>query len=505
MFDIDRKQYIFKLSSGRTINIYHKQTTGICFSTLNRKGTWYAPAVIVKNAVPGFGAYLDKNDVVHILYQDYNGELTYTYYCNSSWNTVPVAIGRNPAHKIKNLCLTGSDNYIFAFYTIEYTDISYLYFQIGTIKGNLLEPHVIDVIDTTVPCFCPAIDKYGNASVFYLQKNNRVTVPGFRTYDLESSQWGYFMQYPSIETGDKPGILSYCFDTHNNMHLLFNRSIASGNELHHTVRSEDQVLWQQEIGLSSSPLPFKNAALVIQDSLLVAYWSEDGNIHYCTSRDYGITWMNQEAYTDLKGKHVYCMSYSSNHAAEEPYVSGLCIPGNYVGGFSLAFYRDEKLMQAAYATDILTGKSADEIKGHEVSDTGINKEDEKHTPPYCSAAFCKESARYYDKLFTEIEKLDIRQTLLETEISNIKKQLSEEKKHLSTNTVPGTVRPEAGKQEAVKPEAVKQEDAKPEAIEQEETAKVLPKNMPLMTGAGFSFVTPEYLKSLKKHEPGGTK
>jgi hypothetical protein len=334
------------------------------------------------------------------------------------------------------------------------------------------------------------------------------------------------MQYPGTEADKKFNIVSCCFDAHDNMHLLFSREVASGNELVHAARPGNQLFWQPETCLAASQLLFSDAALIRQPGILAAYWIEHGNIYYCASGDLGKTWNKQSSYHGLKEKQLYCMSYSSNFSGEAPRVSGLCVPGNYTQGFSLAFYKDDQLKAVVNKDDRL--KAALNIEEEPACSTSdINKEAtgtdiynsiEKHRPEYCPEA-CREYARYYDKLFTEIEKLDIRQTLLEAEISSLKKQIAEDKtreakalnnesistekvqsvnkadKHSDTGIVPAAVGSEANKQEPDKSAKDKQQDKE----------KTPEKTMPLMVGAGFSFVTPEYLKSLKKQEPGGLK
>lgn len=496
MYDINRKHFIFRQSTGRTVNIFYREAAGICLSTLNKKGAWHAPAVIYKNAVPEFSAYMDKNDGIHILHQDKSGSVTYTYNENSVWNSTPINAGRNTVHRIRQLQMTGFDTSIYLFYTIEYPDSCFLYFQKGNITGSLLEPHVLDSIEGKSPWFSPAVDSKGNISIFYIQKGIAQAIQGYRAYDSSIGRWSSFVYHPASTAEEKLSILAACFDDSDNLHLLSNKAGADSNELIHLFKASDQEAWDEK-SLGNSALPFEDAALAQLAGTTIAYWTETGSILYCKSKDNGTTWSQKETYLPLQGKQIYCMSYSSNDPAEGPPVSGLCLPGSYSGGYSLAFYDNKQQLPDS------------------VKPSTINIEEKEENIP-------AEFSRYYEELFIEIEKVSIRQTLLENEINNIKKQLAEEKvKAEKINTTAETDKAEktslpaetAKAPEIETPKEMSQPEEKTateekaktedktkteEKAKTEDKAKAIGKSASLLPGAGFSFVTPEYLKSLKK-------
>lgn len=224
MFEHNKKQYIFKLSNGRTVNIFYKENSGIYISALNKRNLWTEAAPLVKDAMPGFSADMDKKDNIYIAFQDRHGNIVRGSYSGDNWNVKTVLNSKNPSSYDKYLHTLCIEDRVFYFYVLEYSGNKLLSYQVQSNNGNLSTPKVIDYVSsgTTIP-FTVIHKPQNELYIFYKSNDKKNPLLGFKSYSFDKDQWGDFKSI-SNET-EEGNIIATISDSDGNLHLLWQKNI----------------------------------------------------------------------------------------------------------------------------------------------------------------------------------------------------------------------------------------------------------------------------------------
>ena len=142
MYNQDKKQFIFKLSNSESWNFFVDAKNNLCYSRLNKRKTWEKPNLIKKQVYPSFYADIDKKDTFHIIFQNLDGDIFYTFINSKTSKTIPILKSKNSLVYDKYLHLIPSSDSVHFFYVLHYKNSMILSHQIFK-NATLSNPQIL--------------------------------------------------------------------------------------------------------------------------------------------------------------------------------------------------------------------------------------------------------------------------------------------------------------------------------------------------------------------------
>lgn len=339
MFDIGNKQFIFKNSSGRVVNIYHNDKLSICISTLSKRNLWTEPEYIFKNAFSEFYAYMDANDNYHIICQDSKGNLVYVYSQNAEWHSLPILSSKNPFPDKKHPYITHYDGQPNVFYTITHSNNIMLVHQPVTQKGTQCVPKVIDYVSAKEFSHNIVKDSIGNIYAVYLPALKLSDYILCKKYSKENGAWA---KHASIPIASPEVSAATCvLGKNDTLHIVLRSEIdKKSNIAYFKTNLQGNTIIADNIIYSGKALINYYSILEMPPKIIV-YWFTNSAMYYSESADNGNSWSNpSEYYLPIASRYVHCIVYSSNF---QPEIGKICctdLPGILSNGFKLAFVQN---------------------------------------------------------------------------------------------------------------------------------------------------------------------
>jgi len=335
MYSSEKKQFIFRLSSGKTLNLYHDSRLGICLSLLTKRNIWTEPISLQKNAHRYFFADIDTEDKIHIVFQDNQGNIFYSCMENESVSTMPILSSKTNSSYNKHFFLIPMRNCIHVFYVLQHSGSYLLSHQI--LEGDkVLTPRVIDYVTESEYPYSVVLDKSNNLFVFYQSSDGKHLQLGSKKYNSAQGFWGDFTaitrfdgnsEYPKTIM-DKDGII----------HICYQRCAQKQYELIYQQKIPDRNIWTSECVIHTSATPFKDASILCLEGNIIVYWVRDNIIYYSSSKDSGNNWSRPARYNFPAGRQLMCIRYKSNAAYDSAKMSVREIPGAFINGIKFAFF-----------------------------------------------------------------------------------------------------------------------------------------------------------------------
>ncbi|HEY9059955.1 MAG TPA: hypothetical protein VIO64_05545 [Pseudobacteroides sp.] len=337
MYNSKNKQYVFKQSTGSVWNFFSDERKGICYSILSKRNTWSEPVIVHKDFLPPFYIDMDFEDNFHVLFQDKQGNIFYTFLDKSNVKTVQVLKSNIPSVYNKYLQLTATRNNINIFFIVDHNNSHILAHQ--TISGKVINPpKVIDYIFKNEHPYSILTDKSGSIYVFYQVSDGKYIQIGFKKYTPSQKTWGEFTsvtryngdcQFPKAVIDNKDIIsIVYQRKTEKNIELVYQQKVPERN------------MWSVETVIHSSSYSFNNSSIVLSNGNINVFWIRDDNINFSMSSDLGKSWGKPSKYSFPVSKQLLCFSFKSNNPYECDKVYAKEIPGSYLNGYRLAFYQE---------------------------------------------------------------------------------------------------------------------------------------------------------------------
>jgi hypothetical protein len=336
MYDAEIKQFVLRRSNGDIWNFFHDERQGLCYSNLTKRSTWSNPVTLHKNANPHFHVDMDQEDNFHILFQDNQGNIQYSYLSEDSLRTVPVLNSKTPTAYNKHFYIVPFRNNVHFFYTLQHDNSILLACQILS-DGKAGSPKVVDyVTDSRFPCSV-ICDKSSNIYAFYQSSDGKNLQIGFKKYNLAQMLWSDFIPVTKYD-----GNCEYprtVMDASGILHLCYQRHSAKLYEMVYLQKVPDKNLWTNEVVVHSSIHPFDNSSILwINDSIIV-YWVRDDMVFYNAGAQSGTSWSKPLKLNFQAGRQLVCLHYKSNTVYEATRIVVHNIPGSFVGGLRLAFHQ----------------------------------------------------------------------------------------------------------------------------------------------------------------------
>lgn len=342
MYSSDKKQFIFRQSSGKTLNLYYDNRLGICLSLLTKRNIWTEPVSLQKNAHRCFFADIDSEDKIHIVFQDNQGNIFYSCMENESVSTMPILSSKTNSAYDKHFFLIPLKNCIHVFYVLQHSGSYLLSHQV--LEGDkVLTPRVIDYVTNSECPYSVILDKSNNLFVFYQSSDGRYLQLGCKKYNSAQDFWGDFTaitrfdgdsEYPRTVM-DKDGII----------HICYQRYAQKQYELIYQQKIPDRNIWTSEYVIHTSAYPFKDSSILCLEGFITVYWVRDNTIYYSSSKDSGNNWSRPARYNFPAGRQLMCFQFKSNVPYESTKIAVKEIPGAFINGIKFAFF--EQFQEAA--------------------------------------------------------------------------------------------------------------------------------------------------------------
>lgn len=476
MFDVNNKQYILNLSTGRKAYLYYSQSSGILMRWQSEDGKWQDPVPAAKNGLKGFSACIDGYNGIHVLYQDYNGNIIYMKYSEGAWNRKPVLHNRNQDTADKQLHIACCESGIYAFYTIEYMEKKYLNFQDLKDSDSPAAPKTIDQV-ISFPAYRVVSDNNGNMTIFYKALKDGKKISGFRTYETGSLKWSSFQPFPSPHS-DLTAICAAA-GLSGAIHLGLQRNEEGKYCLIHCKVIPGANKWES-ITLAESDETFGNTEIYTEEDCIRIFWADKTGISCRTSHDGGNNWDTEQNLDGFDEKHISCFSYIQNIGGKGGEVRSSVIPGSFKDTPKLAFLNIKLPSGNAFVeeseAESLRRTIAETLKllSGSINDLRSSVRELHKRLDSLDAA--------QQQLELDMSKYGIKDKFIENDMAKIRSEL-------------GALKTRIDDYDAVKAKP----DANPKVSgNSSENFGNYPDNIPLMPGAGFNSVTAEFLKGAKK-------
>ncbi len=415
MYNSRNKQYLFKQSTGSTWNFYSDDRYGLCYSILSKRNTWSEPVSINKNFLPPFYIEMDFEDNFHILFQDKQGNIFYTFLDKSNVNTLQVLKSNVATSYNKYLKLIVSRNTINIFFIIDHNNSHILAHQ--TINGKTINPpKVIDYVLKNDHPYSLLKDKSGNIYVFYQVSDGKYLQIGFKKYNTNQKIWGEFT--PVTRFNGDCQFPKTVIDNKDIISIIYQRKTDKQIELIYQQKVPERNMWSSETIIQTSSYAFNNSSIILLNGNVIVYWIRDDNIYYSMSSDLGKTWTKSSKFIFPASKQLLCFSYKSNNPYESDSIYTKEIPGIYLNGYKLAFYQNSTNITS-------TSISTDELRNMIIDGMHLLKGNVEDL--FEADNLIKESISKIDNMckiiHKELTKQSVKITYLENEIGKLKNNI----------------------------------------------------------------------------------
>ncbi|HHV99766.1 MAG TPA: hypothetical protein GXX36_09380 [Clostridiaceae bacterium] len=377
MYSSGKKQFIFRLSSGKTLNLYHDSRLGLCLSLLTKRNFWTEPVSVQKNADRYFFADIDPEDKIHIVFQDNQGNIFYSCIENESVSTMPILSSKSNSSYDKHFFLIPMRNCVHVFYVLQHSG-SYLLSHQMLENDKVLTPRVIDYVTESEYPYSVMLDKSNNLFVFYQSSDGRHLQLGCKKYNPAQGFWSDFAaitrfdgnsEYPRTIM-DKDGII----------HICYQRCAQKQYELIYQQKIPDRNIWTSECVIHTSASPFRDFSVLCLEGNIIVYWVRDNIIYYSFSKDSGNNWSKPARYNFPAGRQLMCIHYKSNVPYDSAKISVREIPGAFINGIKFAFIEQSPETARVSANDLkdMIVDSLNHLKGSveelEEADRGLARD-----------------------------------------------------------------------------------------------------------------------------------
>ena len=354
MFDIGKRVFILKKACGKVYKISLTRNNEIVLSCLNRErigcdppqpgvrlreNSWGGALPLRREAHQLFSACIDSKDDIHILCQDYSKNIVHIQL-KSGQERLVQTIESEAAGNIPNMFpeILQADGKVMLFHvTGDTSDCRIAVHSLDAADSPVQQEAIDDAVYTKAPYLAVA-DGRQNPYLFYNKKTGDTYVAGYKKFLSGTGAWSDFSQ--ASYCGENSDLLSAAVDCQDNIYILRQADSPQGYELICTVKRFGEDKWVDHIIWSHDKYPFCNSSVTALENCIIIYWFMENSIYYRLSVDNGLTWGKRETYEFKDSAPLCCISYRSNMRGE---YEGSCInplPGKIGAGFQLAFLND---------------------------------------------------------------------------------------------------------------------------------------------------------------------
>jgi len=354
---------------------------------------------------------MDMEDRFHILFQDSQGNMNYSYLDGDSLKTVPVLNSKTPSSYNKHFFLLPLKNNIHFFYILQHESSYILAYQVLS-DGKITNPKVVDYVSNSV---CPAsfvCDRASNIYAFYQSSDGKYLQLGYKKYNTGQKFWSEFTPVTKYSgTCEHPRTI---IDNNGIIHLCYQRITPRLYEMVYQQKITDKNLWTDEVIVHSSVHPFENASILWLNDNIIVYWVREDNIYYNAGEQSGNVWNKPLKLNFSAGRQLVCISYRTNNVYESARLAVNNIPGSFVGGLKLAFHQQSQDDANTLSAEELKNLILESLKLIKVNVEELKDADSSIREELSALSnTCRE-------LEKELIKCNVKMNFLETHISQVK-------------------------------------------------------------------------------------
>ena len=344
MYNQDKKQFIFKLSNSETWNFFVDAKNNLCYCRLNKKRTWEKPSLIKKQVYPSFYADIDKKDTLHIIFQNLDGDIFYTFINAKTSKTIQILKGKNSTSYNKHLYLIPSSDSVHFFYILHYKNsiiLSHQMFKNATISN----PQILASSSKNVYPYSVFSDTLGNIYLYYNFFDGKFFQLGYKVYSPFEALWTKFSQLTSLNCNVY--LSDVIMDDNNITHVIYQEVNTSNSCRLHYIKIPSKA----ESSIAITPytnISFSDVNLVYTKNSLIVFWIKNNVVHYTKSSNNGISWSEIDKFT-LNNEN-FCVKFKSNTPKDANSIISNSIPSTFKNGYTLASFNNVLLDYTAVSS-----------------------------------------------------------------------------------------------------------------------------------------------------------
>ena len=336
MYNQDKQQFIFKLSNSDTWNFFVDEKNNLCYSCLTPKKEWSKPTIIKKQVYHSFYSDIDKKDNFHILFQDLNGNIFYTFISSKISKTIQLLKAKISSCYNKYLHLIPLSDSIHFFYVLHYKNSSILSHQILK-NATLSSPQILASSTRTLYPYSVFSTSLENIYLYYNFFDGEFFQLGYKIYSPFESLWTKFSKITASNSNIYLG--DAFIDSNNISHILYQEKTNNNTYKLHYLSIPDNG-FKKEV-LHEQQNIFCNLNLIYNKDLLIAFWVTDNNIFFTKSQHSTNEWSKISEY--LPDKETFSVKFKSNFSKDSNFFVSNSIPTNFHNGYTLASFGDISL------------------------------------------------------------------------------------------------------------------------------------------------------------------
>ncbi len=287
------------------------QTLNYLFSS-DQGSNWSKEKIAIHETVESYAAAIDSQNVIHIIYRDNNQKIMYVRQKNRRWEK-QVITGEKDGQKAGFFSLLSTKTALHLCYlTLDIPGNCWRLVH-HIMRGDLWETGKVLEEGSGLPQNYAVLSAGQKNRVHMIQRRleEGCYVLYYRTLDPTTDLWNN----PTLisfkdENNFFPMVLE---DEQNDLHSLWIVYKDSEYKIVYRKRSWGgwpEGGWEEQKVLSLLKLkPLPTPVFLLNNTDLTAFWKQDNNVFYRSSRDKGVIWTNPESYTFTNS---YTIRYSEN-------------------------------------------------------------------------------------------------------------------------------------------------------------------------------------------------
>ena len=306
--------HIVRFKSGKVWHFFSRKGFGIHYRRLDQNHGWQNSMQLIPDAQDYFSLSVDRNDMLHLVFQDHDGQIQYMIYNGKNWDKQMIARYDSSEYIARSVSVVTFNERVHVFFSVgsnppsDGWKIHHCHFHEGKwiddeITGytthNQPSPLYFDFSKRNLHMIYRGI-YYGKYQLFHCRLDNSL------------NRWSK----PERITRSQTDCISPSLLVHGNkIHLAWAYVKNANLQIKYTGWNYNQYYKkgdESDILLSNNESNCMYPQLLQADNRLWCLWYQNNDIYCCSSSDDGITWTGAKPIGWSDYKQCCCIRYCSN-------------------------------------------------------------------------------------------------------------------------------------------------------------------------------------------------